>query len=88
MWLNRAGQAIFARVRRGETPGYPKCKASRRWKTIEMAQPTAGMVQHGNGNYVVEVDGIPTPVLKLSRELPDSGGLKTRTKRGSPLACE
>ena len=42
--LDRARKAFYRRCKSGEKVGYPRFRASRRWKTIEIAEPTAAMV--------------------------------------------
>ena len=77
--VDRAFQSFFRRVKRGETPGYPRFKSSRRWKTIDLAEVSPGMVKDGK----VKVKGLPTIRFK-GGELPDSTQLKSLriTRRG------
>ena len=75
--LDRARQAFYRRCSAGEKPGYPRFRSSRRWKTIEIAQPTASMVTNKRGKWVVKVKGLPILVIKPRRDLPDSTKLKT-----------
>ena len=75
--LDRARRAFFRRVRAGEKPGYPKFRASRRWKTVEIAEPTAAMVTNRCGKWVVRVKGLPVLVIRPNRELPDSSTIRT-----------
>ena len=50
--LDLARSGFFARVKAGETPGFPKFEAARRWDSIEIPQPTAGMVKaDGRGEW-------------------------------------
>ena len=93
--VDRARNAFFGRVKRGETPGFPKYKAARRWDSIEIPQPTAGMVKaDGRGGYAVRIKGLPTLKIKPKRELPDSKALKTVVMKRTPkgvtvnLTCE
>ena len=71
--LERAKNAFFRRVKAGETPGYPRFKSGRRWKTIEMAMVRPGMVRHGQ----VRIKGLPVIEIPSKRELPPSVDLKT-----------
>ena len=82
--LDRARQAFYKRCKSGEQPGYPRFRSSRRWKTIEIAQPTAAMVTDKRGKWVVKVKGLPILVIKPRRELPDSIHLKTLTITRKP----
>ena len=70
--LDRARQAFYRRCKAGEKPGYPRFRSSRRWKTIEIAQPIASMVTNKRGKWVVKVKGLPILVIKPRRDLPDS----------------
>ena len=85
--LERARQSFFRRVQAGETPGYPRFKSSRRWRTIELAEVSPSMVKSNDKHYMVRVKGLPTIRLRRSRELPDAKRLKalTITKRGRRL---
>ena len=83
--LDRARRAFFRRVRAGEKPGYPKFRASRRWKTIEIAEPTASMVTSRRGKWVVRIKGLPVMVIKPIRELPDSSAIRTLTISRKPI---
>ena len=75
--LDRARQAFYGRCKAGEEPGYPRFRSSRRWKTIEIAQPIASMITSKRGKWVVKVKGLPILVIKPRRDLPDSTKLKT-----------
>lgn len=86
--LDRARNAFFARVKKGERKvGFPRFKAARRWNSIEIPQPTAGMIKaDGRGGYAVRIKGLPALKIKPKRELPDPKTLKTivikRTQTG------
>ena len=82
--LDRARRAFYRRCNSGEEPGYPRFRSSRRWKTIEIAQPAASMVTDKRGKWVVRVKGLPILVIKPRRELPDSAHLKTLTITRKP----
>ena len=85
--LDRARQSFFRRMRAGETPGYPRFKSSRRWRTIELAEVSPAMVKTNGKHYMVRIKGLPTIRLRRSRELPEAKQLKalTITKRGRRL---
>ena len=85
--LDRARQAFFRRVRARETPGYPRFKSSRRWRSIEIAETRPSMVRGNGKHYMVRIKGLPTIRLRSGRELPDTTQLKalTITKRGRRL---
>ncbi len=71
--LERAKNAFFRRVKAGETPGYPRWKSGRRWRTIEMAMVRASMVRDGQ----VKIKGLPPIRIPSKRELPSSEQLKS-----------
>ena len=71
--VDRAFQAFFRRVRDGQKPGFPRFKSRARFNTIEIAEPTAGMVRRsydGRRAYV-RLKGLPTITLRTKRSLPD-----------------
>ena len=82
--LDRARQAFYRRCKSREQPGYPRFRSSRRWKTIEIEQPTASMVTNRRGKWVIKVKGLPILVIKPRRELPDPRSLKTLTITRKP----
>ena len=82
--LDRARKAFYRRCKSGEKVGYPRFRASRRWKTIEIAEPTAAMVTKKRGKWVVKVKGLPSLILKPRLDLPDSNSLKTLTITRKP----
>ena len=82
--LDRARQAFYRRCKSGEKTGYPRFRSGRRWKTIEIAHPTASMVTNKSGKWVVNVKGLPILVIKPPRQLPDSRSLKTLTITRKP----
>ena len=84
--LDRARRAFYRRCKSREQPGYPRFRSSRRWKTIEIAQPAASMVTNRRGKWVVKVKGLPILVIKPQRELPDSTHLKTLTITRKPTS--
>ena len=62
--IERARQSFYRRCKNGDKPGYPKYRASRRYKTIEIDNPTPGMVTNRRGKWVVKVRGLPILVLR------------------------
>ena len=66
--LDRARKAFYRRCKSGEKVGYPRFRASRHWKTIEIAEPTAAMVTKKRGKWVVKVKGLPSLILRPRRE--------------------
>lgn len=74
--LDRARNAFFRRVKNNAKAGYPKYKSSRRWRSIEIDAPTAGMVANKRGKTVLKVRGLPIMPIRSTRELPDSKRLK------------
>ena len=85
--LDRARQSFFRRVKAGETPGFPRYKSSRRWRTIELAETRKSMLKRCSSGYVLKVKGLPTLRIRKSMELPPSEDLKavTITRRGRRL---
>ena len=75
--LDLARRAFYRRCKSGEKPGYPRFRSGRRWKTIELAQPSTAMVTNKRGKWVVKIKGLPILVIKPKRELPASTNLKT-----------
>ena len=79
LWrLDKSFKNFFRRVRKGETPGYPRFKGRSRYKTIEMVAAHPGMLKTGpDGQKAwLRVKGIPTIELRPGRTLPDSSLLK------------
>ncbi len=85
--LDRARQAFYKRVDRGETPGFLRFKSASRWNTIELPETTEYMVKKRERGHVVRIKGLPTLRLKKGIELPPATNLKTITitKRGRRL---
>lgn len=70
--LERAKNAFYRRVKAGQTPGYPRFKSGRRWKTIDLAEVRPSMVK---GKFV-RIKGLP-PIEIKGGGLPDSTALKS-----------
>ena len=82
--LERAMQSLFRRVRAGEKAGYPKFKSGRRWKSIEIAEPTSAVVTDRRGRWSVKVKELPVLPLRVRRDLPPSSCLKALTITRKP----
>ena len=82
--LDKAFQAFYRRCGRGEKPGYPRWASGRRWKTIEVHNPTPAMVSDKMGKLVVCVKGLPIIRIRPSRDLPDSKRLVALTITRKP----
>ena len=81
--FDKARQAFFRRLKAGEKPGFPRFRSRRRWRTIEILEPSPGMVR---GRYV-RVKGLPRIEIPSERELPSSKKLRvvTITRQGRRL---
>ena len=82
--IERARQPFYRRCKNDGKPGYPKYRASRRWKTIEIDDPTPGMVTNMRGKWVVKARGLPILFLRPKHGLPDPKMLKTLTITRKP----
>lgn len=70
--VDRAMQAFFKRIERGEKPGYPRYRSARRYQTLEVAEVTTGMLKRspdGRRAYI-RIKGLPTLTLRTKRPLP------------------
>jgi putative transposase len=70
--LDRAFQAFFRRVKAGDKAGYPRFQGAGRYRCIELAEVTPGMVKCNR----IKVKGLPVIRLRPSRPLPDSSQLR------------
>ena len=71
--VDRAMNAFFKRVGRGEKPGYPRYRSKHRYQTLEVSEVTTGMLkrsQDGRRAYV-KIKGLPTLTLRTKRPLPE-----------------
>ena len=77
--IDRAFNAFFRRVKAGETPGYPRFKSRRRYRTIEVAEPRPGMVKTApDGKKAwVTVKGLPRIELRAKLPLPVAEHLRS-----------
>lgn len=81
---DRACRAFYRRVSVGETAGYPRFKSRYRYNTIEIAEPTKGMVRAGE----IRIRGLPRlRMRKGGRSLPCSSAVRSLsiTRRGRRL---
>ena len=69
--MDRARQAFYRRVKAGDTPGYPRFKASRRWHTVELVDVNAGMIKRRGRYHYLHVVGLPDIRLRKDLALPD-----------------
>ena len=83
---DRARQAFYRRVGKGEKPGYPRFKSSRRWHTIELANVDASMVKNRGNYYAIRIKGLPEIRFRKGLVLPeDTPKALTITLRGRRL---
>ena len=70
--LDKAFGAFFRRVKTGDTPGYPRFKSRRRWKTIEVYSGASRYMRYDadSGKGVVVVKGLP-PLRFKDKRIPD-----------------
>ena len=78
--FDKARQAFFRRLKAGEKSGFPRFRSRRRWRTIEILEPSPGMIR---GRYV-HVKGLPRIEIQSKRQLPASKSLRvvTITRQG------
>ena len=65
--LDKAYAAFFRRVKSGDTPGHPRFKSRRRWKTLDLYSGASRYVRYDADKYkgVVRIKGLPGFVQKL-----------------------
>ena len=68
--IDRAMQSFFRRVKDGQTPGFPRFKSGKRWRTIEIANPSRAMVKKARDKYHLCIKGLPRIEMRSKRELP------------------
>lgn len=66
--INKAFAAFYARVKRGETPGYPRFKSHTRWHTLDPTEVTPGWFKP---NGVLRIKGLPTIRLRKGVNWPE-----------------
>ena len=82
--VERAFQGFYRRCKAGQTPGFPRWTRARRWKTIEIAEPSPAMVTKRCGKLAVCVKGLPVLRIRPGRELPDRRRLRVLTITRKP----
>ena len=77
--LDRAMKAFFRRVKEGGAPGFPRFKPISRFRCIELAQVSPGMVKVAPDGHKahIRIKGLPVLELRLKRPLPPSTDLKS-----------
>ena len=68
--VDKAFAAFFTRLKRGETPGYPRFKPARRFRTIELSTKTMQPLRIHGRFASIHVKGLPPIRFKLRRQLP------------------
>ena len=66
----RSYDSFFRRVRRGETPGYPRFKPRSRYRTIEISEVSPSMLKVRGGELLIKIKGLSIIRTYPSRELP------------------
>ena len=81
--LDRAFDAFHRRVSAGESPGYPRFKSSRHWKTVELYSGDSRdlRVDASTGKGVVRIKGLPLLRFKDSRVPVDVQPVELRISR-------
>ncbi|MCE2390973.1 MAG: transposase [Proteobacteria bacterium] len=75
--LNKAFQGFFSRVKNGQTPGFPRFRAKRRYRSFEVDDAPGPMLKFGqNGKVRIRIKGLPSVSFKPNRELPPIEDLK------------
>ena len=66
----RAYDGFFRRVRRGETPGYPRFKPRSRYRTIEILEVSPAILKVRGNEVLIRIKGLPMIRVYPSRNLP------------------
>ncbi len=85
--LDKAYKAFFSRIKRGETAGFPRFKASARWNTAEFTYGD-GLRLKGNRLRIVGITG--GIKVRWHRDLPEGAKIKAATvsrRQGQWFAC-
>lgn len=85
--VDKAFQGFFRRVKNGETPGYPKFKAARRYDSFTYPQSGFKILKDGRGGRL-RLSKIGT--VKILMHRPIEGEIKSltiRRKAGKWYAC-
>lgn len=71
--IDKAFKAFFARVQKGQKPGYPRFKSRQRYNTL--------VFKHGNGAHIrddyLTLQAIGSIKVKWHRQIPDSADIRT-----------
>ena len=86
--LDRSFRDFFRRAEGGGKPGFPRFKAAQRWRTVEIAEVSRGMVRRHGRHWRLHVKGLPPMQLRMSRALPEGAELKTLQVMRKPLRTE
>ena len=78
----------FRRAEGGGKPSFPRFKAARRWRTVEIAEVSRGMVRRHGRHWRLHVKGLPPLQLRRSRALPEGAELETLRVVRKPLRTE
>ena len=68
--LDKAYQAFFGRVKRGEKPGHPRYKAQPRFRTIELSTVTASQLRVDGQKAYLAVKGLPPMEIRHKGRMP------------------
>ena len=85
--LDRAMQAFFRRVKKGEKPGFPRFKSRGRFVTMEVNPVGPRVVQQRGQCCSVKLKGLPKIKLRPSRPLPASKRIKSLRIVRRPTGC-
>ena len=86
--VDRAFRGFFRRCKAGKTPGFPRFRHARRWRSIELNNASPGMVRRRGRRTVLVVKGLPPIRIRTSRPLPDPAALKTVRIVRKPVRTE
>ncbi len=86
--LDRSFRDFFRRAEGGGKPGFSRFKAARRWRTVEIAEVSRGMVRRHGRHWRLHVKGLPPLQLRTSRALPEGAELETLRVVRKPLRTE
>jgi putative transposase len=80
--LDLAFKAFFARCKKGETPGYPRFRSARRYRTLEFPHGNRAL-KCNSAQTKVKVPGVGSVRLRRGRHVPAFGrAMLVRTPRG------
>ena len=79
--LDLAMTAFFRRLKRGETPGYPRYKSAARWKQLEFPHGDRALKLDVRQKRV-RVPGVGTIGLRKGRSIPEFGRAFVVEKNG------